>query len=418
MRPEKEIRLSRRIPTIMFLAKTFQTDTRPMQEAKTLHEQGYPVFVLAWDRDSKFGAVEDVGGVIVRSFSYRPQKAIDLALGAVFFQLLLILEGLRLINRLKQRPIVHCHDFNTLLSGCFLRTLHLSSSLVYDCHELSYSAYSDMFNHFLGAIVSTIERKCLKYADAVIIVSESQNYLRDFNVTTEIVRNSPATSSIPKLTKREARAQVGLPLDAFIISHVGRIRYDCGLDLLLDVASLLKNEDIQFVVVGGGPLAPEFWKRAQQAVDLRLTLRPQVTRDAALLYVLASDITWVVYQFSSRSPNTRGGMPWKFFESLACGVPVIVEQDTLRAQLVRALGCGIVLDDDDPHHAAEAIAALVRDPRQLHSMSVAARKAGVSEFSWEAASRNLVDIYVRLHTAVAKTPRGPCAGAYQTVSIE
>jgi glycosyltransferase involved in cell wall biosynthesis len=383
----------------MFLAKAFQTDPRPMQEAKTLRNSGYPVFALAWDRESQFKTLDDVDGIVVRSFNHvklGSGSALDLAFGAIVFQVFLILDGIRLIRALRQRPIIHCHDFNTLLPACFLRVLGLSVRLVYDCHELSYSAYSELFNSFVGSVVATIEEKCLKYADAVIIVSEGQNYLHRFNANTAIVRNCPMMSSMPKLMKKEARVQLGLPLNTFIVSHIGSIRYDSSLDLLLAVASLLKHENVQFVVVGGGPLAAEFRRQAKQDRDLRLTLIPEVRREKALLYVAASDITWVVYGNAALSPNTWAGMPWKFFESLACGVPVVVERETLRAQLVKKFGCGIVIDKDRPEYAAKAIIALAKDPAKCHLLSFAAKEAAVLEFNWEEMSRKLMDVYEQL----------------------
>lgn len=287
--------------------------------------------------------------------------------------------------------------------------LRLSIGLVYDCHELSYSAYSDLFNSALGGVVRAIEQKCAKYADAVIIVSEGQKYLREFNANTEIVRNCPAKSSIPKLSKREARIQLGLPLNAFLVSHIGSIRYDCRLDLLLAVASLLKHENIQFVVVGGGPSAREFWEQAQQENDLRLTLIHEVPREEALMYVVASDATWVVYRSPTRSPNTWAGMPWKFFESLACGVPVIVDRGTLRAQLVRRFECGLVLEEDNPGQVAEAVVALAKNPARHHLMSVAAREGATLEFNWEESSQKLVSVYTRLRLGRASTRGQLCA---------
>lgn len=406
-------------PVVMFLAKTFQTDPRPTQEAKTLRESGYPVFALAWDRGPKFRNIQDVDGVVVRSFShvrFANASPIGLVLGAIVFQLLLVLEGIKLIGELKQRPIIHCHDFNTLLPGCLLRVLGLSVRLVYDCHELSYSAYSELFNSVLGGVVHAIEQKCVKYADAVIIVSEGQNYLRKFNATTEIVRNCPTMSSIPELSKRDARIQLGLPLNTFLVSHIGSVRYDCRLDLLLAVASLLKRENIQFMVVGGGPLANDFWRQVQRENDLQLTLIPEVPREKALMYVLASDVTWTVYRNSNRSPNTWAGMPWKFFESLACGVPVIVENGTLRAQLVTKFECGLVLMEENPEYVAEAIVALAKDPARHHLMSVAAREGATLEFNWEETSRKLVSVYTRLCSGRTSAPEDDYAQTRQTIA--
>ena len=96
--------------------------------------------------------------------------------------------------------------------------------------------------------------------------------------------------------------------------------------------------------------------------------------------------------------NSRVGVPWKFFESLACGVPVLVEDGTLRAELVRRLNCGFILDSDTPSDVWNAINSIATDPAQRRTMSNAA-KAATSEFNWEAMSKKLVHIYKGLQNA-------------------
>lgn len=380
----------------MFLAKAFQTDPRPRQEAKSLVEANYSVFVLAWDREHSFRPVEEVDGVTVHSFSHARlggSSAFGLALGALIFQVLLLLESVRLVRRLKHRPIIHAHDFNTLLPGCLLRVSRLCVGLVYDSHELSYAVYSEFFGSTMGCAIREIEKRCLRYVDAVITVSAPfADYLRGFNSATEIVYNCPRASDIPRVPRRETRHELGLPLDAFIVSYVGTIRHDFALDLLLDVASSVRDPSVQFLVVGDGPLARRLLEvaRVRQA---RLRVLPRVSRERALRYVSASDLTWAVYQ--DESLNMRLTMPWKFFESLACGVPLIVEKGTVRAQLVQRLRCGLVLEGRDPRQISELIVSLASDRERYLEMCVASRNA-VLGMTWEAMSCKLTEIHERL----------------------
>jgi len=378
----------------MFLANTYQIDTRVRQEAKSLVEADYSVYVLAWDRERGFRPIDKMDGAIVRSFSHvnlRRFSALRLVLGALIFQILLFLECVSLIGRLRQRPIIHAHDFNTLLPGCLIRILRLSVGLVYDSHELSYAAYSEFFKPTIGCIISSIEKRCLRHVDTVITVSPPiANYLRRFNPATEIIYNCPRMSDIPKLSKQEIRRQLGLPLDTFIVSYVGVIRYDSKLDSLLTVASYMRNmSNVDFLVVGGGPLAPEF-RRAARETPGRLTLVSQVPPRKALYYVAASDLTWAIYE--TRSLNQRLTITWKFFESLACRVPMIVRGGSYTAELVKKLRCGKVLESDDPNEISQVIISLANE--RAHHMLAA---DGTSqELAWEVTSRKLIEIYDRL----------------------
>jgi glycosyltransferase involved in cell wall biosynthesis len=384
-------------PVVMFLAIAYQKDDRPRQEAKSLVDAGYSVFVLSWDRDREFKSVETMDGATVlstRLMDLRRFSSLGLNVGALVFQVLLVVKTVRLISRLRRRPIIHVHDFNTLLPGCFLRAVRLCVSLVYDSHELSYAAYSEFINPALGLVVDTIERRCLRYAETVITVSEPLAcYLRKSSPVVEVIYNCPRASEIPRVTKPDARRELGLPIDAYIVSYVGTIRYDCRLDLLLEVASMLWEEShIQFVVVGWGVLASEF-QEAIRRTRARLTLIPYVPHARALCYVTASDLSWAVYE--KRSLNSRIGAPWKVFESLACGVPVIVESRSFRARLVEKFGAGLVLDADDPQHVSMLVSGLAKDPLKQHNASCGAKKAAVG-FDWETMSPKLIDIYRRL----------------------
>jgi glycosyltransferase involved in cell wall biosynthesis len=116
--------------------------------------------------------------------------------------------------------------------------------------------------------------------------------------------------------------------------------------------------------------------------------------------VLASDLTWVVYQNRIESLNPRLALPWKFFESLACGVPVVVEAGTIRAKLTKELKCGVVLESDDPSEVSRTIVNVAADPGQHRTMGANARNAFADmKLNWEAMSARLIGIYARLTSA-------------------
>jgi len=389
----------------MFLAKAFQTDPRPRQEAKSLVNAGYSVFVLAWDREHQFNSIENVDGAMVRSLEYLHLGRFSgsgLALGALILQILLFLETLKLVGRLGARPIVHAHDLNTLLPACLLRTLRISIGLVYDCHELSYAAYGEFFNPNMGRIIQAIEKRYIGYADAVLTVSETvASYLRRFNSRTEVVYNCPQAADIPRIPREEARSRLDLPIDAFIVSSVGTIRYDSRLDLMIHVATFTKKQNIQYLIVGDGPSAFGVREAARASGDIHLKILPRVSRETALLFVLASDLTWAVYQHGIESLNPRVTIPWKFFESLACGVPLVVEKDTIRADMVRKFKCGVVLESDEPSYVSQVILSLVDRPSDYQNMCVKAKSAFSLQFSWETMSIKLVHMYRNLLNVTA-----------------
>jgi glycosyltransferase involved in cell wall biosynthesis len=390
-------------PIIVLVAKGYQIPELPRakQEAETLSQAGYQVFVIAWDRYAEFPVLENIGGVIVhsiRSVNLSSFSKAGLILGGLLFQVLMFLETMKLILELEQRPIIHAHDINTLPVACLLRRIHLCSGLVYDCREFTYGVYYEWFNVLVASFVRVIEERLLRYVDTIITPSDSiASYLRKFNQSTEIIYNFPRLADIPQVSKKEARMVLGLPRDAFIISFVGGIRYGCMLDLLLAVASKSGGRGVHYVVVGEGPLASDFRKAAKQAINAPLTVMPRVPREAALLYVTSSDLTWSVYQQGPESLNQRVALGWKLFESLACGVPVLVNADTLSAEFVTRFKCGIVFAGDNPDRMLQLILDFAGNPDQFREISRAAKNvSNAMDLNWEAMGTKLLGIYRRV----------------------
>jgi glycosyltransferase involved in cell wall biosynthesis len=384
----------------MLVAKAFQKPNPPRTryETEALLDSGYGVYVFAWDRGSEFPSLENVDGTIVRSFSLariRKLSGVALMFGGILFQIWLGFQTVKLIGRLKQRPIIHAHDINTLFPGYLIKTLGLSSALIYDCRELTYGVYSDYFHPIVGATLRVIEEHLVRRVDAVITVTDSiANYIRRFCQTVVTIYNCPRLADIPTSSKREIRLRLGLPVNSFIVSSVGTIRRDCRFDLLRDVASLVGKDDIRFVVVGDGDMLPMLKKAEKQIPDAKLIVSPAVNREEALRYVFASDLTWAVYESRYASMNARIGLPWKFLESIACGVPLVVESDTYRAKLVEDLDCGIVLRNDRPEEVLQAIASIAKDPRRRVALSTNAKNAAITRnLSWEAMSVKLISLY-------------------------
>jgi glycosyltransferase involved in cell wall biosynthesis len=169
------------------------------------------------------------------------------------------------------------------------------------------------------------------------------------------------------------------------------------LDLLLKVASMTRGQDIHYVVVGEGPLASEFRRAARQISGASLTVAPRVPRNIALLYVRSSDLTWSVYQQRPESLNERTALGWKLFESLACGVPVIVNANTLSAQLVKRFKCGLVFEGNNPDEMVQLILGLSANTNQFLEMSRKAMHTSTTmNFNWETMGSKLLATYRRI----------------------
>ncbi|HMD56063.1 MAG TPA: glycosyltransferase [Solirubrobacteraceae bacterium] len=137
--------------------------------------------------------------------------------------------------------------------------------------------------------------------------------------------------------------------ETFDVVYVGALTVDKGVPLLLDAFSALPHADMRLRLVGG-------WKTrgmrrhvsAACAHDSRISVAPgdplELLR-AAALYV---------------HPTYSDGFAYAPAEAMACGVPVLVSEDTGMKELIEPGHDGLVLATGDLAALAEAIDAAYR----------------------------------------------------------
>ena len=381
-------------PVMILIAKAFQTPDIPRaaQEAETF-SKNHQVYVFAWDRYVEYPSREVRGSVEIISYHVGNTKKFvkfGLFFGALLFQIALIVGTMRLCRRLQSRPIVVAHDINTLPVACLLKVLGRTSAMIYDCRELTFALYSEWYNSIIGSFVGIAETYLLHFADAVITVSEGiAHHLKQFGSSATVIYNCPKLSDIPACSTDEARKRLGLPKTDFIISCVATLRYGCGLEVLVEVARRLQGTNVRIVIVGEGPLRPWLETEASNINRNNLSLISRKPKQTALTYVKASNLTWVVYDEGSL--NGVVGMPWKLFESIACGIPVIVEPNTLRSRFVEENGCGIILRNTNPNEVANTLSQYSKNTAAYGIIHERTRKLS-GQYTWEEESNKLLAV--------------------------
>lgn len=97
----------------------------------------------------------------------------------------------------------------------------------------------------------------------------------------------------------------------------------------------------------------------------------------------------------SRRPNRDyTGSPLKMYESMACGVPIVVADVPVTSDTVREHDCGVVVDPLTPEGLARAVAALSEDRETARRMGANGRAAAEAEYSWKARARATHEVIV------------------------
>lgn len=94
--------------------------------------------------------------------------------------------------------------------------------------------------------------------------------------------------------------------------------------------------------------------------------------------------------------SRTGLLPLKLFETLACGVPVIVTDFPGQADIVREHACGLVVPVDDPAALARAVAELAADPARAKAMGTRGAAIVAAEYSWDRRAGDVAAVLSRL----------------------
>ncbi|MBB5210312.1 glycosyltransferase [Microbulbifer hydrolyticus] len=268
--------------------------------------------------------------------------------------------------------------------------------LVFTHHTLyeRYTHYVPADSEALKRFVIELATRYSNLASMVFAPSESvADLLRERGVKSPI-RVVPTGVKLEDYQNGDgaaARAQYGIPEQAFVIGHLGRLAAEKNLEFLSEAVLELinRNDNIHFLVVGTGPMQSrmeELFNAHGKGDRLHLTgtLQGEAQRDA---YSAMN-----VFGFSSTS-ETQGMV---LTEAMAAGVPVVA---------LDASGCREVVEDRIngrlvlKHCQREMIAALqwVLDLSREEYQSLCAAALDTAErFSMENCASAALDHYETL----------------------
>jgi glycosyltransferase involved in cell wall biosynthesis len=135
----------------------------------------------------------------------------------------------------------------------------------------------------------------------------------------------------------------------FDIVFVGRLSVDKGVPLLVDAVRRLAHADLRLVLVGG-------WSSR----GMRRFLQEAVAADARISIGPGDPLPHLRRARLYAHPSYEDGFAYAPAEALACGVPVLVSEDTGMKDLLDSGVNGLVLPTGDRRSLTEAIDAAYR----------------------------------------------------------
>ncbi|WP_266363314.1 glycosyltransferase family 4 protein [Tellurirhabdus rosea] len=147
----------------------------------------------------------------------------------------------------------------------------------------------------------------------------------------------------------------------FRVVYAGALGRANRLEPLLEAARLLKDEPVEFLLIGDGMERPQLERRAREAQLTNVRFLPFLPREEAFRCILAADLGVVTMQ---PQPVFRTMYANKMFEYMAARKPVLMAIDGLSRELIEKAGAGVFVQPDNPDDWAEKIREYVTFPEK------------------------------------------------------
>jgi D-inositol-3-phosphate glycosyltransferase len=205
----------------------------------------------------------------------------------------------------------------------------------------------------------------------------------------------------PGTGQKAAREKIGTPVDALVVTFVGRIQPHKGPEVLIRAASeLVKHSPhmrpqlIVNIIGGASGANTEEVERLKELstwlnIDDVIHFAPPVPRADLVHWYRAADLVCV--------PSYSESFGLVALEAQACGTPVVATAiGGLRTAVADGIS-GVLVDGHDPKAWSSVFARLLQEPQRRVLLSIGAIEHA-SHFGWDATARGTLDIYDQVIT--------------------
>lgn len=184
---------------------------------------------------------------------------------------------------------------------------------------------------------------------------------------------------------RGARAEAGVPEDAFVVVCAATIRPVKGVDVLIQAFEQLRDLPQVWLLLVGENRDQQVAAQLHHS-PLRDRIRAIGFRADVARFIKASDLSVLV-------SREREGFPKAIVESMALGVPVLVSGVGGMVELVEDGVSGAVLHNVTPTALAQKIRELVADTARCAQYAEAAQRRIRERFSCAETVRATIELY-------------------------
>ncbi len=249
------------------------------------------------------------------------------------------------------------------------------------------SAYLTFGNAALDVFVRAYEH-CItsfvkKYKpDFYGISQKSVEWLRTFGIDAKGVISNSINASDYRLqaSGRDFRSELGISKDSIVVSFSGRLIPEKGIDVLIRMMECLRNESIELIIAGDGPLR----SYVQDSKLRKLHYVGRLSQPDIASLLLDSDLFCL--------PTRSEGFSTSLLEAAACGTPFLVTDVGGARELAPNRDYGIVFKGQpDSQSFADIVADFAAKRDELVAMGELCRHRVEDRYSWSQTAQSVLD---------------------------
>lgn len=245
------------------------------------------------------------------------------------------------------------------------------------------SPYEDLFlawpwTRYFRFLFITLMRVQMSWANHLIVVTPQLKSWAIDEVGNKSVDIIPNAANINIF---HPKATTNLRLPSHYVIFFGALSPWQGIETMLDAIKDPKwPTEVQLVLVGDG------FERSRIEDAARSNSNIIYLGQKGYLEIpgiVTNAIAGLIPKNNKGERVKTGLSPLKLYETLACGVPVIITDFPGQADLVNNNNCGLVIPPEDPEALAKAVAYLNAHPQERKEMGSKGRQLIEQEHSWD-----------------------------------
>ena len=239
-----------------------------------------------------------------------------------------------------------------------------------------------------------LDRLFLRLADAVVAVSEGQRRkilacgVRPDKVW--VIHNAIDLEAYPGPAEKSARDELGIPLNAILVTTAGRLSPEKHHLGLVEAARLVlaKMPDVYFVVFGEGVLRTE----------LEIAVADAGIGHRFFLPGFRSDVRSVLHETDIFVlPSHTEGLPNVILEAFACRKPVVATNVGGTPEVVLHGDNGLLVQPNDMEELAASLMALCASAGMRQSLGEKGYRLVKEQFRYDHQTKLYINIYKRMN---------------------